>query len=248
MSPGAAAIVTSAADIGRRQPPFDRIGQAPVHRSGSRQHAQEFHPCHEAEEEQQLAFERVRVAAHRASDEKPRRGGRRRRKRREATARADAPLSVRPARRNPVRARRSVMRDRSSGDPPLPSNVAQDIVAGPGPPGRESGDERPSFCNSIALSRDNVAPLSVEDVHVCRLSPSHCGLRRPCGALAAPAVAQQPGGQQGDEEETPTPAPLTVGSMAIASDAALTVEAMAVDVAVDRVTYAYKFKTRGRRS
>ena len=69
------------------------------------------------------------------------------------------------------------------------------------------------------------------------------------GALAAPVLAQQPAtppsGQQVDEEEAPTPAPLTVGSMAIASDAALSIENMAVDVAVDRVSYAYKVRNKG---
>jgi hypothetical protein len=68
--------------------------------------------------------------------------------------------------------------------------------------------------------------------------------------FAVSAAAEQPAGppaaaQQTDEEETPTPAPLTVGSMAIASDAALSVDGMAVDVAIDRVTYAYKFKNTG---
>ena len=68
-------------------------------------------------------------------------------------------------------------------------------------------------------------------------------------ALIAPVAAQQPPAgatPPADEEETPTPAPLTLGSMAIASDAALAVDSMAVQVAVDRVSYAYTFENKGQ--
>ena len=50
---------------------------------------------------------------------------------------------------------------------------------------------------------------------------------------------------QDEEEDAPTPAPLTVGSMAVASDASLVVQEMAVDIAIDHVTYAYKFRNKG---
>jgi hypothetical protein len=65
---------------------------------------------------------------------------------------------------------------------------------------------------------------------------------------AAPVAAQQQTAPQGqtEEEEAPTPAPLTVGSLAIASDAALSIERMAVDVAVDRVGYAYRFRNKSQ--
>ena len=64
-------------------------------------------------------------------------------------------------------------------------------------------------------------------------------------ARAAPAVQQ---GEQGGEEEEdqPTQAPLTLGSMAVASDPALQVEGMAVDVALDHVGYAYKLRNKGK--
>jgi hypothetical protein len=49
-------------------------------------------------------------------------------------------------------------------------------------------------------------------------------------------------------EEQPIPAPLALGSMAIASDPALKIDAMAVDVAIDRVSYAYSLKNLGTTS
>ena len=59
-------------------------------------------------------------------------------------------------------------------------------------------------------------------------------------AQAAPAP-------QGEEEEDqPTQAPLTLGSMAVASDPSLQVEGMAVDVAIDHVGYAYKLRNKGK--
>ena len=62
-------------------------------------------------------------------------------------------------------------------------------------------------------------------------------------ATAAPAAQQQ----QGEEEEDQaTQAPLTLGSMALASDPALQVEAMAVDVALDHVAYTYKLRNKGK--
>ena len=61
-------------------------------------------------------------------------------------------------------------------------------------------------------------------------------------AQAAP-VAQQ-GGEE--EEDQATQAPLTLGSMAVASDPALQVEAMAVDVALDHVGYTYKLRNKGK--
>ena len=68
--------------------------------------------------------------------------------------------------------------------------------------------------------------------------------------LHAALAADTQSGTQSDVgtdagEEQPTEAPLTVGSMAIASDSALVVEAMAVDVAVDKVTYAYRLRNKG---
>ncbi len=62
---------------------------------------------------------------------------------------------------------------------------------------------------------------------------------------AAPAATNPPDAQTDAEEEQPTQAPLTVGSMAIASDSAVAVEAMAVDVATDKVTYAYRLHNKG---
>ncbi len=56
---------------------------------------------------------------------------------------------------------------------------------------------------------------------------------------AAPAVQGQD-----EEEDKPTPAPLTVGSMAIASDTALAIEGMALDIAADRVTYTYRLHNK----
>lgn len=61
-------------------------------------------------------------------------------------------------------------------------------------------------------------------------------------AQAAPAVQQ--GGEE--EEDQPTQAPLTLGSMAVASDSSLQVEGMAVDVALDHVSYAYKLRNKGK--
>lgn len=61
-------------------------------------------------------------------------------------------------------------------------------------------------------------------------------------ALAAPTAGQ--GGEE--EEDQATQAPLTMGSMALASDPSLVVEGMAVDVAQDRVSYAYKLRNKGK--
>lgn len=69
------------------------------------------------------------------------------------------------------------------------------------------------------------------------------------GAFAAPlrAAPQEAGDAATDqEEEVPTPAPLVVGAMAIASDSALVVERMAVDVTVDHVRYTYGLKNKGQ--
>lgn len=75
-------------------------------------------------------------------------------------------------------------------------------------------------------------------------------------ALVAPLFASPvltmaqaaPAAQQGSEEEEdqPTQAPLTLGSMAVASDPSLAIEGMAVDVAVDHVGYAYKLRNKGK--
>ena len=62
---------------------------------------------------------------------------------------------------------------------------------------------------------------------------------------AAGVEATPPSGQTEEEEDAPTPAPLTVGSMAIASDINLSIEAMAVDVTADRVTYSYRLRNKG---
>lgn len=72
-----------------------------------------------------------------------------------------------------------------------------------------------------------------------------------CGALSAASIAAETdGGSAADSDEAaedaPTPAPLIVGSMAIASDAALAVENMAVDVATGSVTYAYRLHNKGK--
>ena len=65
-------------------------------------------------------------------------------------------------------------------------------------------------------------------------------------APATPAADQQQGkGQTDEEEDAPTQAPLTVGSMAIASDSALAIEGMAVDIATDKVAYAYRLRNKG---
>ena len=64
------------------------------------------------------------------------------------------------------------------------------------------------------------------------------------GAIAAWPVHAAPA--EGEEEEDPpTQAPLTVGSMAIASDNAIAVEGMAVDVGIDKVAYAYRLHNKG---
>jgi hypothetical protein len=60
----------------------------------------------------------------------------------------------------------------------------------------------------------------------------------PLAARAAPDKADE-------DDEAPAQAPLTVGSMAIASDSALAVEAMAVDIGIDQVTYAYRLHNKG---
>ena len=68
-----------------------------------------------------------------------------------------------------------------------------------------------------------------------------------CVAPISRVVQAAPATQQGEEEEDqPTQAPLTLGSMAIASDPALEVEGMAVDVALDHVGYAYKLHNKGK--
>lgn len=67
------------------------------------------------------------------------------------------------------------------------------------------------------------------------------------GAFAAPAWAETTGTAANEQdEEGPTPAPLMVGALAIASDANLAIERMALDVAVDHVTYTYGFKNQGK--
>ncbi len=65
------------------------------------------------------------------------------------------------------------------------------------------------------------------------------------GEAAGAGQAGGSGGRTEEEEDAPTPAPLTVGSMAIASDSGLAIEAMAVDVADDRVTYSYRLRNKG---
>jgi len=47
------------------------------------------------------------------------------------------------------------------------------------------------------------------------------------------------------EEDVPTPAPLVVGAMAIASESALAIDSMTLDVAVDHITYTYGLKNTG---
>ena len=64
-------------------------------------------------------------------------------------------------------------------------------------------------------------------------------------SLAAAPAAPASQGQTDEEEDAPTQAPLTVGSMAVASDAALAIEGMAVDVAIDKVTYSYRLRNKG---
>ena len=61
---------------------------------------------------------------------------------------------------------------------------------------------------------------------------------------AKPDAAPAAQGQD-EEEDSPTPAPLTVGSMAVASDPALAIEGMALDIAIDRVTYTYRLHNKG---
>ncbi len=68
-----------------------------------------------------------------------------------------------------------------------------------------------------------------------------------CAGPALRVAQAAPAAQQGEEEEDqPTQAPLTLGSMAVASDPSLQVEGMAVDVALDRVAYAYKLRNKGK--
>ena len=62
------------------------------------------------------------------------------------------------------------------------------------------------------------------------------------GARADDSAAQNEG-QAGDDQ---APVPLTIGSMAIASDVNLAIESMAVDVSVNRVTYTYKLRNKGK--
>ena len=73
-----------------------------------------------------------------------------------------------------------------------------------------------------------------------------CGLVAPWSASSlhaeSPGVAESAVDQ---EEDVPTPAPLVVGAMAIASEADLAIERMAVAVDVDHVTYTYGLKNRG---
>ena len=67
-------------------------------------------------------------------------------------------------------------------------------------------------------------------------------------ALAAPVHAEPAGTAESavdQEEDVPTPAPLVVGAMAIASDADLAIERMAVEVNLDRVTYTYGLRNKG---
>lgn len=61
----------------------------------------------------------------------------------------------------------------------------------------------------------------------------------------APGAGQTKAAPADEEDDAPTPAPLTVGSMAIASVSDLAVEAMAVDVSLDRVTYNYRLRNKG---
>ena len=68
----------------------------------------------------------------------------------------------------------------------------------------------------------------------------------PLWAGPVPRTAQAAGGGGEEEEDQPTQAPLTLGSMAVASDPALTIEGMAVDVAIDHVGYAYKLRNKGK--
>ena len=68
-----------------------------------------------------------------------------------------------------------------------------------------------------------------------------------CGAFAFPARAGTTGTAASEQdEEGPTPAPLMVGALAIASDADLAIQRMALDVSVDRVTYTYGFQNKGK--
>ena len=68
-------------------------------------------------------------------------------------------------------------------------------------------------------------------------------------AEAAPKAGQATqsiAGQTEEEEDAPTPAPLVVGTMVIASNPDLAIEAMAVDIAVDRITYSYRLRNKGK--
>ncbi len=88
----------------------------------------------------------------------------------------------------------------------------------------------------MALFRVLLAPLLVAAPIIAAL---------PCLAARTTSPAAPVGAQTDEGEEAPTPAPLTTGSMAIASDPNLAVEAMAVDVAMDRVTYSYRLRNKG---
>ena len=70
-----------------------------------------------------------------------------------------------------------------------------------------------------------------------------------CGTVAVSRAADggaSKAGQTEEEEDPPTPAPLTVGTMVIASNINLAIEAMAVDVAIDRVAYSYRLRNKGK--
>ena len=72
-------------------------------------------------------------------------------------------------------------------------------------------------------------------------------MRSHCAALSAAPLRAEPADNTTDQdEETPTPAPLMVGAMAIASDADLVVERMALDVSVDRIATTYQFRNKGK--
>lgn len=62
----------------------------------------------------------------------------------------------------------------------------------------------------------------------------------------AQAAGGAPAAQADDEGDTPTPAPLTVGSMAIASDSDLVIAGMALDVSAEKVVYAYGLTNKGK--
>ena len=64
--------------------------------------------------------------------------------------------------------------------------------------------------------------------------------------VVPPVLVNAAPAQPGDDEEEAALAPLTVGSMALASDPSLQIEGMAIDVTIDHAAYSYRLRNRGQ--